>query len=112
MQLMAIHPLCGTYAGSHKLSGIALMCAMTTVLMPVGMSALIFQAQPALLTHSMAEEQASCCRSSTRPDSNQPVVCDYILKYIMAFMCRGEVQRMEHCSGSGPFSDGCQVPSA
>ena len=31
---------------SHKLSGIARMCAMTTVLMPVGMSALTLQAQP------------------------------------------------------------------
>ncbi len=108
MQLLAAHPLCSMHAGSHIQSGIALKCAMTTVLMPVGMSALTLQAQPALLTHSMAEERVSCCRSSARPDSNRAVACDYI----MALMCRGEVQRLEHRSGSGPFSDGCQVPSA
>jgi len=47
-------------------------------------------------------------RGGARPDSNQAVACNNI----MALMCRGEVQRLEHCSGSGPLSDGCQVPSA
>ena len=84
------------------------MCAFTTVVMPVGVSALTLQAQPALLTHSMAEQRVSCCRSSVRPDSNRAAA----FNYTMASLCRGEVQRLEHCSGSGPFPDGCKVPNA
>ncbi len=105
MLLLAVHPLCSMYAGSHMLSDNALMYAMTTVLMSVGMTALTLHAQPA---HSMAEERVSCCRSSARPDNNRAVACNHI----MALMSRGEVQRLEHCSGSGPFSDGCQIPKA
>ena len=88
MQLLAACLLCSMYAGSHVPSGIDRMCAMTIVMMPVGVSALTLQAQPALLTESMAEERASCCRSSARPDSNRPVVCNCIIDYIMAFICR------------------------